>query len=305
MASIREQKLQSGKFDVSVELDERLIVAQFPQWAGLAVAPVAMDGWDNWTFRLGDEMKVRLPSAEGYVPQTEKEARWLPVLAPHLPLPIPVPLAVGEPGEGYPWPWSVYRWLPGDVVRRETVSDRVALARDVAGFLRALQAIDATGGPPAGTQSFFRGGDIKVYEAETRRCIEKLGDRIDGAGAAAVIDAAVAARIAGPPVWVHGDVGIGNMLAEGGRLSAVLDFGCCAIGDPACDLVLAWTFLEGESRAVFQREAPGDAATWARARGWALWKALLILAEGMSHITTETPAAEVAAAVIGEHRTLD
>lgn len=304
MTGIREQKLSSGKFDVSVALVERLVAKQFPQWSGLAVTPVAMDGWDNWTFRLGGALKVRLPSAEGYVPQAEKEARWLPVLAPHLPLPIPVPVALGVPGEGYPWPWSAYRWLVGDVVRRETVSDRVMLARDVAGLLRALQAIDATSGPAAGAQSFFRGGDIAVYADEARRCIAKLGDRIDGAGASAVIDAAVAARFAGPPVWVHGDVAIGNLLATDGRLSAVLDFGCSAVGDPACDLVLAWTFLDGESRAVFQAEAPGDAGTWARARGWALWKALIILAAGMSHITTERAAEAVAADVIGGHRAL-
>ena len=119
-----------------------------------------------------------------------------------------------------------------------------------------------------------------------------------------MIDAAVAAKFPGPPVWVHGDVAIGNLLVRDGRLSAVLDFGCCAVGDPACDLVLAWTFLEGESRAVFQREAPGDAGTWARARGWALWKALIIMAAGMSHITTENPADAVAAAVIAEHKSL-
>ena len=304
MPSIREEKLRSGKFDVSIELVERLVAAQFPQWAGLPVTAVAMDGWDNWTFRLGDNMKVRLPSAEGYVSQAEKEARWLPVLAPKLPLPIPVPVALGKPGEGYPWPWSVYRWLPGDVVRRESVRDRNQLAHDVAGFLRALQAIDATGGPPAGTQSFFRGGDIRVYDEEARRCIVKLDDAIDGPGATAVMEAAVAARVAGPPVWVHGDVAIGNLLATEGRLSAVLDFGCSAVGDPACDLVLAWTFLDGQSRAVFQREAPGEAGTWARARGWALWKALIIMAAGMSHTTTERPAGEVAAAVINEHRAL-
>lgn len=298
----RDDKLRAGKFDVTVALVERLVAAQFPQWAGLPVTPVAMDGWDNWTFRLGDEMKVRLPSAEGYVPQAEKEAQWLPLLAPHLPLPIPVPVALGKPGEGYPWPWSIYRWLDGEVVTRERVANRVQLARDVAGFLRALQTCGTAGGPPAGTQSFFRGGDFAVYEAESRRCIETLGGRIDGALASAVIDAAVAAKHRGPPVWVHGDVAVGNMLVREGRLSAVLDFGCCAIGDPACDLVLAWTFLDGESRAVFQREAPGDDAMWARARGWALWKALIIMAAGMSHITIENLAEAVAAAVMAEHR---
>jgi aminoglycoside phosphotransferase (APT) family kinase protein len=299
--TLREEKLRAGKFDVGVPMVERLIATQFPQWAGLPVKPVAMDGWDNWTFRLGDDMKVRLPSAEGYVPQSEKESRWLPLLAPHLPLPIPVPIALGRPGDGYPWPWSVYRWLEGDAVTSETVNDRAGLASDVAGFLRALQAIDPAGGPPAGTQSFHRGGDIAVYDAEARRCIAELADGIDGRGATAVMDAAIAATFRGPPVWVHGDVAVGNLLMRDGRLSAVLDFGSCAVGDPACDLVLAWTFFDGESRAVFRREAPGDATTWARARGWALWKAALILARGMSTNPSEKPAAEVVAAVIAEH----
>lgn len=301
MASLRDQKLRAGKFDVTPALVARLVAAQFPQWAGLPVTPVAMDGWDNWTFRLGDQLKVRLPSAAGYVPQTEKEAAWLPRLAPHLPLSVPVPLAVGGPGEGYPWPWSVYRWLDGEVATRERVRDRVQLARDVAGFLRALQAIDAAGGPAAGPHSYHRGGDFAVYAPEARRCIAELGDRIDAAGASAVIDAALAAPFAGPPGWVHGDVAAGNFLVTDGRLSAVLDFGCCAVGDPACDLVLAWTFLDGESRAVFQREAPGDEGSWARARVWALWKALLMLAAGGSHITIEHPAGEVAVAVMAEH----
>lgn len=300
----RDEKLRSGKFDVTAALVERLVAAQFPQWAGLPVTPVEMDGWDNWTFRLGDDMKVRLPSAEGYVLQAEKEARWLPLLAPHLPLPIPMPIALGTPGEGYPWPWSIYRWLEGEAVTRGAVGDRVRLARDVAGFLRALQSVDAADGPPAGTHSFFRGGDIAVYEAEARQCIARLGEGIDSAGAHAVMDAALAAKWQGPPVWVHGDVAIGNLLVRDGRLSAVIDFGSSAVGDPACDLVLAWTFLEGESRAAFQREAPGDAGTWARARGWALWKALLIMTAGRSVIGEETPPVEVAAAVIAEHTSL-
>ena len=138
--SNRQAKLKSGKFPVDVALVERLVARQFPQWAGLPVRPVAMDGWDNWTFHLGDRMKVRLPSAEGYAEQAAKESHWLPRLAPHLPVDVPVPLAVGEPDAEFPWMWSVYQWIEGEPVTRG--ADGLALARDVASFLNALQAIE-------------------------------------------------------------------------------------------------------------------------------------------------------------------
>jgi aminoglycoside phosphotransferase (APT) family kinase protein len=296
----RDAKLKSGKFDVDVALVERLIARQFPQWAGLPIRPVAMDGWDNWTFHLGDRMKVRLPSAEGYAEQAAKESHWLPRLAPQLPAEVPMPLAVGDPDESFPWMWSVYQWIDGEPVTRGI--DRLALARDVAGFLNALQAIDPAGGPPPAQHSFLRGADpMEAYGAEARRFVDALEGVIDTKAAHAVLDVAAESRVA-TPVWVHGDIAVGNLLVREGRLSAVIDFGCSAVGDPSCDLVLAWVFLEGESRAAFRSLVTVDEASWARGRAWALWKAALLASTGQTTHPEERAPLDVIAAVIADHR---
>ena len=266
------------KGDITPAVAARLVAAQFPQWANLPVVPVALDGWDNTTFRLGDELCVRLPSADAYVAQIEKEHRWLPVLARRLPLPIPEPVAKGRPGGGFPRPWSVYRWIEGDPASTDRIADLTEFAADLAAFLAALYAIDASGGPPAGAHSFFRGGPLDTYDAQSRASIERLADDIDIEAATEVWDAALASTWNRPPVWVHGDVAASNLLVTEGRLRAVIDFGCSAVGDPACDLVMAWTFFAGESAEVFRSGLRFDDATWARARGWALWKALITLA---------------------------
>ena len=268
--------------DINVALVRRLVAEQFPQWADLPIRPVAFDGWDNRTFHLGAHMSVRLPSAQWYVAQVNKEHRWLPRLAPLLPLPIPVPIARGVPGAGYPWPWSVYRWLDGEIATVARIADLRAFATALAQFLTALQAIDPTGGPPPGPHNFYRGGPLTVYDAETRQAIAALVGHIDTAAATAVWEAALRATWHGPPVWVHGDVASGNLLVQEGRLSAVIDFGSSGVGDPACDLVIAWTFLSGAGREAFRAGVPVDSATWARARGWALWKALITLAPLLS-----------------------
>jgi aminoglycoside phosphotransferase (APT) family kinase protein len=261
--------------EIDVDLVRRLVAGQFPQWAGLPVRPVTHGGWDNRTFHLGDAMTVRLPSAAGYVPAVEKEQRWLPVLAPHLPLPIPTPLGRGVPAEGYPYPWSVYRWIDGEVATRERIADLTEFAAALARFLRALQAVDPTGGPAAGAHSFWRGGPLSTYDGETRTAIARL----DGPRArwTEIWEAALAASWHGPPVWFHGDIAHGNLLLRDGRLSAVIDFGTSGVGDPASDAQIAWTLLTGESRAVFRSTLGIDEGTWARARGWTLWKALITL----------------------------
>jgi aminoglycoside phosphotransferase (APT) family kinase protein len=164
---------------IDVALVRRLVGAQFPRWSDLPIEPVEVGGWDNRTFHLGEHMTVRLPSAESYVPQVEKEHRWLPLLAPHLPLPIPVPLAKGVPAEGYPFPWSVYRWIRGETATFGRIEDLVEFATRLADFLVALQQIDPTGGPPPGPHNFFRGGPLAVYDAETRQALAVLDGRID------------------------------------------------------------------------------------------------------------------------------
>lgn len=299
---MRAEKLKAGKFDVDVPLVQRLVATQFPQWADLPVRPVENDGWDNWTFHLGDRMKVRLPSAQGYAEQAEKEAGWLPKLAPQLPLPVPAPIGLGQPGEGFPWSWSISTWLAGEPATRERIDDPVQFGWDVAKFLAALQAIDVAGGPPPGAHNYARGADVMaVYGDEARRSVDAVGELIDAPAAHAVLDAAAEAIFTGAPVWVHGDIAVGNLLVEDGRLSAVIDFGCCAVGDPACDLVLAWVFLDGPARDAFRLSVAADEAMWARARGWALWKAALVLANGQVVNPNENSPHTVIDAVIGDH----
>jgi aminoglycoside phosphotransferase (APT) family kinase protein len=258
-------------------LVRRLLETQFPEWADLPITPAQPQGWDNRTFRLGAALSVRLPSAVGYVPQIEKEHRWLPWLAPYLPLPIPAPVALGQPGSDFPWPWSIYRWLDGETAVTAPIDDPVMFATDLGRFLAILQQVRAEGGPPSGVHSAYRGGPLTTYDAEARAAIEALQTEIDAGRASAIWDDALAAAGASPPVWFHGDVAVGNLLVHAGRLSGVIDFGCSGVGDPACDTVIAWTLFHGPSRAAFQAALPVEAATWRRGRGWALWKALITL----------------------------
>jgi aminoglycoside phosphotransferase (APT) family kinase protein len=247
------------KADITPELVSRLVASQFPQWAELPVRRVDVDGWDNATFRLGPHMSVRLPSSPAYVEQIDKEHRWLPVLARQLPLPIPEPLAKGEPGSGFPRPWSVYRWIDGQTAEAAKIADEC---------------------------EFFRGGSPAYYDAETRAALTALRGVIDTDLAAEVWEAALEARWDGPPVWFHGDAQPGNLLLDSaGRLSAVIDFGTSGIGDPACDTTIAWTFLSGASQRVFTERLPVDEATWTRGRGWAIWKAMIVLVDELGSDT--------------------
>ncbi len=279
-----------GRGGIDAALVRRLVRSQFPEWGDLPVVPVEVDGWDNRTFHLGDDMTVRLPSAAGYAASVEKEQRFLPFLAPHLPLPVPVPLAKGQPGEGYPHHWSINRWLHGETASLDRIDDLSEFATTLAGFLLALQGVDASSGPPAGAHSFYRGASLTHYDQETRRSIDALAGRIPADRALAVWEAALSTTWTQDPVWFHGDVAAGNLLVEDGRLVAVIDFGTSGVGDPACDLVIAWTLLSGESRETFRRALPLDAGTWARARGWELWKALITLVQ---KIDSEPAAAAV------------
>lgn len=274
--------------NIDTALVKRLIHSQFPQWEELPVTPVLPGGWDNRTFRLGEDMSVRLPSAERYMQQVAKEQRWLPWLAPQLPMPIPVPLACGRPEADYPWPWSVYSWLAGEPATHAGIADMNLFASDLAHFLRALQRLETCEAPPPGEHNFFRGGPLRIYDAETRQAISRLGDAIDAQVALAIWQKALHSAWRKAPVWIHGDVSAANLLLEKGRLSAVIDFGSCGVGDPACDLTIAWTLLQGDSRELFYKTLALDPHTWARSRGWALWKALITLAAHRHPTTLHT-----------------
>lgn len=267
-----------GRAGITAALVSRLLAEQFPRLAHLPVRPVPVDGHDNRTYRLGDDLTVRLPTADCYVAAVGKEHRWLPVLAPRLPVPIPDPVGLGTPSPIFPRPWSIRRWLPGDPADPIKLATSTAFAEQVAGFASALWRTDATGGPVAGAHSFHRGAPPGHYDDETRMALARLAGEVDTARATEVWQAALDAAYPGPPVWFHGDIAHGNLLTAGERLTAVIDFGTSGVGDPACDLVIAWTLFTGAARAAFRVcvDQPGDA--WARARGWALWKALISLA---------------------------
>ena len=248
-------------------------------------------------------MSVRLPSGEAYARQVDKEHRWLPVLAPSLPLPIPQPLAKGVPGCGFPWPWSVYRWIDGETAEVGPIDSLTRFATDLAGFLTALYQVDAAGGPPPGEHNFLRGGPPAVYDGETKEALAALRGHIDTELAGQVWQAALDATWPGGTVWFHGDAQPGNLLVRDGRLSAVIDFGTSGAGDPACDTTIAWTFLSGESRRVFKAGLPFDAATWTRGRGWAIWKAMKVLVSALGTDPEDAASTKrVIAAILADHR---
>ncbi|MFF9476429.1 aminoglycoside phosphotransferase family protein [Streptomyces roseolus] len=251
------------------ELVRKLVRAQFPQWAGLEVRRVASAGTDNAMFRLGDELVVRLPKAEWAAGQAEKEQRWLPRLAPALPLPVPVPVGAGVPGEGYGRAWGVYAWLDGADAWASPVLDLAHAAEELGRFGVALRAVDATGGPRS-----FRGGAVTEWEEGA------FAPAVAALAAAGLLDERRALdawkQVLGlpawdrEPVWLHGDLLPGNLLTRDGRLSAVIDFGGLGVGDPAADLLPAWTLLTPATRPLFRAASAVDDATWARGRGWAL-----------------------------------
>jgi aminoglycoside phosphotransferase (APT) family kinase protein len=253
--------------DIDVALVRRLLIGQFPQWSALPLQQVDSAGWDNTIFRLGARLAVRLPRRQMGAWHVENEHRWLPVLAPRLPLATPVPLGKGMPAEGYPWHWTVSRWLPGKMAAVDPVADLSAAAETLAQFVAALQAID----PAAGPDSDFRSIPLAGRDQAVRAGIEALSgqpyqERVKAAWQAALN----IPEWRGPRVWMHGDLHPANLLVNDGRLTAVIDFGLLAVGDPACDLMVGWTFLSGNAREAFRAALSVSDMTWARGWGWAL-----------------------------------
>jgi aminoglycoside phosphotransferase (APT) family kinase protein len=253
----------------------RLIAKQFPEWDGLPLAVLDRQGTDHVLFRLGDELLVRMPKIDWAADQAVTDARWLPRLAPNLPVRIPAPVGVGEPDEGFPWQWTVVPWIAGD---NPGVSERSqpSLAREVAAFVRALQAVDRDGAPLKTGRS--RGTPLAPNDDAAQAALRELASHDDGIDLDAVArawdDAVTAPVWDQPPVWIHSDIQPGNLILDGGRLAAVIDFGGLGLGDPAPDVAAAfWTF-RGAARSTYRDELGYDDATWRRARGWALLPSL-------------------------------
>lgn len=265
-------KLHADEPDIDERLVRVLVDDQFPDHAGLPLEPIEAVGTGNAIYRLGAELAVRIPRIERAAQHILKECRWLPLLGPQLPLAVPEPVGIGRPGHGFPWIWTIHRWLDGD----SATADRIELATaavQLAEFVRALRRIDITDAPPAS-----RGRPLHTREAETYAAIDQLAGLIDTHAATDAWRAALAVpQWDGPPNWVHADLHAGNLLCQDDLLSAVIDFGSCGVGDPACDLMVAWTLLSGPAREIFRAELAADDHSWERGRGWALTFGLVAL----------------------------
>ncbi len=264
-------KLHDDEVDIDASLVARLLAEQFPRWAGLPIRVVASSGTDNVTFRVGADLAVRLPRVAWGQGQVEKDLTWLPRLASQLPLAVPEPLALGAPGAGYPFTWGVYRWLEGEAFQFDQLADPVAAAKELAEFVRCLQAVDPTGAPVPPDDPFARGTPLAPRDQLFREALEELRDEFDTGLVLAAWEASLAADTwTGPPRWIHGDLMPGNVLVAEGRLAAVIDFATAWAADPAGDLLAAWYMFAGDSRRAFRDALGVDQDTWARGRGWAL-----------------------------------
>ncbi|MEU3980609.1 aminoglycoside phosphotransferase family protein [Streptomyces sp. NPDC026672] len=269
------ERVADARPTIDAALVRRLVDTQFPQWAELHLELLDPAGSDHVIYRLGEELSVRLPRHADAVGQARKESEWLPRLAPHLPLAVPVPVGVGEPGFGYPWPWAVSRWLDGEVATVEALADSSEAAVELAEFLTALQRFEPEEIPAQRAREDLTVRPLVARDRATRAAIAEVGSAFDAAAMTELWEAALSAPDwDGPPVWFHGDFHTGNLLTVDGRLSAVIDFGGLGIGDPACDMMIAFTLMSADSRAAFRAALGVDDATWIRGRGWALATAL-------------------------------
>ncbi|MFD4544331.1 aminoglycoside phosphotransferase family protein [Streptomyces bauhiniae] len=294
MGPVSTRKMRDGELDIDAPLVRRLIARRFPAWAELPVTRLRSSGTENAMFRLGPELVVRLPRHPGAVADVTHERDWLPRLGPGLPVAVPEPVGSGEPDDGFPWPWSVYRWLDGANPVAGAVAEPEQLAKELGAFVAALRRTATTDAPRS-----YRGGPLAGQDESTREALAQLGGSIDTAGATARWERALAAPVyTGQPVWAHADLSPGNVLvAGGGRLGAVIDFGCAGVGDPAVDLIVAWNLLPAPVRGVFRDAVGADDAEWARGRGWALsialvqlpyyWRTNPVLAENARHTIGE------------------
>mgnify|MGYP000461645988 CR=1 FL=1 len=291
-------KMHADEIHIDVSLVTRLIAEQFPQWKSFPLKSIESTGTSNAIYRLGDTMTVRLPRVASSVAQLKKEQLWLPRLAPHLPLAVPVPVAQGVPNDSYPCEWSIYSWIEGENANIASISNLNDAAKTLGRFIATLHQIDPTQGPLAGEHNFFRGVSLIELDNRVRSALRSLRGMIDIQAATTAWETALQVP---PwkhrPSWVHGDLHVGNLLARDGQLTAVIDFGGLGVGDPACDMMAAWTYFTSKTRGTFRKEVQVDDATWARGRGWALYFGLVALPY---YQTTNPVLAEIARTSIME-----
>jgi aminoglycoside phosphotransferase (APT) family kinase protein len=261
--------MHADELEINEPLVRRLLAEQFPDWDSLPVRRVEPSGTDHAIFRLGDELSVRLPRVGGPTEPGGKEFMWLPKLAPLLPVDVPVPVAQGRPGAGYPWFWEIHTWVCGETAPIETI-DAIQVVRDLCALIEALQRVDSAGAPPG------RGIPLTERDEGVRDWLARFDG--DPKVTAEWERALAAPPWVGPPVWHHGDLDARNWLIRDRRISGVIDWSSMGVGDPACDLMVAWKLHSSAACDAFREALPADHATWERARGWVLSQAVAILA---------------------------
>lgn len=259
--------------------DARAMVARaFPQWSGEAITPVHAAGTAHALFRLGTDKVVRIPRDRAAAAHVAAQDAVLATFA-GLPLEVPRVLATAGPVANCPFAWSVLGWIEGQDAARAQVADWTVTACALGEFVAAMRDCDTGAGAVSGPRSAYRGAGLVAVDGWMRGAITAIADLFDAKAMTAAWEVALAVPPwPGPPGWVHGDLHPANLIVRDGRLAAVIDFGLASLGDPACDLAPAWTFLPAPSREAFRVAAGLDAAAWQRGRGWALYAGAIALA---------------------------
>jgi aminoglycoside phosphotransferase (APT) family kinase protein len=266
--------IPAAEVDVDAHLVRRLLRAQHPDLADRRLRRIGT-GWDNAVYRLGPDLTVRVPRRELGARLIATELRWVPELAPGLPLPVPTPVLAGAPTDFYPWPWAVCAHVPGRPVGASAFTGvaGVRAARAMAAFLGSLHVPAPSDAP----RSPFRGVPLAERSESVARALADAPaaqrSRIERGWAQALR----APLHEGPDMWLHGDLHGLNVLAVRGSISGIIDFGDLCAGDPATDLACAWLLLDHPGRQRMREVLDVDDAAWARGQGWALFLGLMFL----------------------------
>jgi aminoglycoside phosphotransferase (APT) family kinase protein len=265
-------KMHDGEAQIDVALVQQLVAEQFPDRAGRVIREVQSTGTVNAIYRVGEDVYARLPRVAAWQADLRREAQWLPWLAERLSLPIPEPIGEGRPNASYPFAWALYRWMHGEPYTDESIEDEARAARDLAGFVLELRRLEPSGAPLAGRRP------LRELDAATRAAIEAGRSLIDASAALAAWDDAVESAVwEGEPVWIHADLLRPNILTCAGSISVIIDFGAAGVGDPAADVIAAWSVFGPVGRKEYRSALHVDDETWRRARGFALHQAVIAI----------------------------
>lgn len=253
----------------------QLITSQFPELAGRDIHYEASKGTDNHIFRIGNELCARFPKVPWAAGTAIRETGALPRFA-GAPIAVPQVYGIGTPSEAYPHTWSVLTWLHGAPLEDSALRDPLETARQLADFFLFLRGAPPNATFQYGLENNGRGAPLADRAAPFEAALARLPN-VDSKWAARLWSRALQASDASPPVWLHGDVHPGNVLVTDGRLSGVIDWGLCGVGDGACDLLSAWTLFDTGAREVFRTHLGATDADWLRGAGWALSMAVIYL----------------------------